>query len=291
MTSGQLGGAALVAVAAAAASLAIWITVRRWFVGPRFERINYRGATLVTATGVVPGAVAALAVMSLRFTAIGDSLLCRQLIASAAVIAVFTVLGFVDDLWAGRSGGGFAGHLRELKRGKITTGFTKAVGGGLAALVAAAAMQPEPDSWVSASMGGSVIRDGALIALAANTINLFDRAPLRAVKAALLLTGSVAAASIAEPGMAIAAVALFAVGALAVPEAREHLMQGDSGANAIGAALGAGAVLSLSPIGRALLLFVLLALNLASEKISFTRVINQSRILRTIDRFGSPHRS
>ena len=136
-----------------------------------------------------------------------------------------------------------------------------------------------------------MIRDGALIALAANTINLFDRAPLRAVKAALLLTGSVAAASIAEPGMAIAAVALFAVGALAVPEAREHLMQGDSGANAIGAALGAGAVLSLSPIGRALLLFVLLALNLASEKISFTRVINQSRILRTIDRFGSPHRS
>jgi hypothetical protein len=63
-------------------------------------------------------------------------------------------------------------------------------------------------------------------------------------------------------------------------------MLGDAGANVLGAALGLGVVLACSPGVRTGVLVAVALLNLASEWISFTKVINATPPLRAFDRLG-----
>ncbi|HET8929818.1 MAG TPA: hypothetical protein VFN21_04090, partial [Acidimicrobiales bacterium] len=69
-------------------------------------------------------------------------------------------------------------------------------------------------------------------------------------------------------------------------DAREQLMLGDAGSNILGAALGWGLVATTDWQAQVVVLVVLLALNAASEKVSFSRVIDETPVLRAIDRFG-----
>ncbi len=64
------------------------------------------------------------------------------------------------------------------------------------------------------------------------------------------------------------------------------MMLGDAGANPLGATLGLATVLAVSPMTRNWVLVVLLALNLVSERVSFSRVIERVPPLRVIDRAG-----
>jgi hypothetical protein len=66
----------------------------------------------------------------------------------------------------------------------------------------------------------------------------------------------------------------------------ERGMLGDSGANMLGAVLGAGAVLTLGLPGRVALLAVLAGLTLASERWSFSSAIDRFAPLRWLDRLG-----
>jgi len=61
---------------------------------------------------------------------------------------------------------------------------------------------------------------------------------------------------------------------------------GDTGANPLGAALGLMAAWYLPLAVKAVLLAALAALNLLSERISFSRVIEGSRFLDFLDRLG-----
>jgi UDP-N-acetylmuramyl pentapeptide phosphotransferase/UDP-N-acetylglucosamine-1-phosphate transferase len=63
-------------------------------------------------------------------------------------------------------------------------------------------------------------------------------------------------------------------------------MLGDTGANALGAALGSATVLVVGPGVRDIVALVLLALTLLSEVVSFSRVIAVVPPLRSIDRLG-----
>lgn len=63
-------------------------------------------------------------------------------------------------------------------------------------------------------------------------------------------------------------------------------MLGDAGANVVGAALGLGVVLACSPGARNAVLLVVAALNLVSERVSFSRVIAATPPLRAADRWG-----
>ncbi|MEI2654630.1 MAG: hypothetical protein V9G12_21215 [Microthrixaceae bacterium] len=67
-------------------------------------------------------------------------------------------------------------------------------------------------------------------------------------------------------------------------------MLGDAGSNVIGAVLGFGAVVATTPTQRWIVLVVLLALNVSSEFVSFSRIIDAVGPLRALDRLGSPHR-
>jgi hypothetical protein len=63
-------------------------------------------------------------------------------------------------------------------------------------------------------------------------------------------------------------------------------MLGDAGANAVGALLGLRLASSPSRGVRAALLTAITALTLASEKVSFTQVIEATPGLRELDRLG-----
>jgi UDP-N-acetylmuramyl pentapeptide phosphotransferase/UDP-N-acetylglucosamine-1-phosphate transferase len=244
----------------------------RRFRRPPHVKMNYRGREVVATAGIalVPplliGAGLAMAgerrVVALAIGAAGT--------ASAA-------LGYLDDVYGSRHAGGFIGHLKELVHGRVTTGLLKAFGGGVIGVAAA---------WWVGSRGVWVLVAGGVVALSSNLANLLDVRPGRAIKVwtpcatALMLSGL--------PGHSERTLVCLGGGVLAFLyfELREQVMLGDTGAGLLGAALGVAAVASLGRPALLAVLAVLVVLTAASEKFSFTRVIDAVPPLRWADRLG-----
>jgi hypothetical protein len=85
--------------------------------------------------------------------------------------------------------------------------------------------------------------------------------------------------------VALAAVA-GASAVLLIGDLREEHMLGDTGANAIGAAVGIATVLEASPGARNVVMVVLLALTLLSEVVSLSTIIGRVPPLRALDGWG-----
>lgn len=242
---------------------------------PVLRRENFRGRALPTGVGLCLVLVV-VAVEAVRSVA-GPVSSAPRILVLIAVLA-FGFLGLIDDLLGDARDRGIRGHVRAAFGGRLTTGAVKLAGGAAVALAVAAA-----------AGDGSVVRtfiDGALIALAANLGNLLDRAPGRTAKWALLAYAPLAfVMGTSEVGSALAPVAGATIGLLP-GDLRERYMLGDTGANAVGAALGTAAVLSLGAGARTVTALVLLALNLVSELVSFSRVIEVVAPLRVFDRVG-----
>lgn len=249
---------------------------------PALQRENYRGRRLATAGGIV--IVLAVLVVEAARTALAEfgagEELSDSLLRSMVLFAcfAFAFLGLIDDLLGTAEERGFAGHLRALAHGRLTTGAMKLFGGGVVAIVLAAA--PGEVS------GRRLLADAALVALAANLGNLLDRAPGRTIKVALLAYVPVALAAGTSPvGLALAPV-LGAGAGLLRADLRERLMLGDTGANLLGAVLGLGVVLETSRPVRSAVLVALVLLNLVSERVSFSSVIARVPALRFLDELG-----
>src|SRR6266511_2463652 len=127
----------------------------------------------------------------------------------------------------------------------------------------------------------AALREGRVTS---NLVNLLDLRPGRALKAGLL-TG-VPLALTRGTGGDLAAGASGAAAALLPADLGEEIMLGDAGANALGAVLGTAVVAGTGRLGRAGVLTGLVALTLASEKVSFTRVIERTPVLRELDALG-----
>jgi UDP-GlcNAc:undecaprenyl-phosphate/decaprenyl-phosphate GlcNAc-1-phosphate transferase len=252
---------------------------------PGLARRNYRDVMVPTAGGVLI-VVAVLVIEAGRAligaAGVGDEpglTEARSLVLFA--VFGFGLLGLVDDLLgddAADDERGFRGHVTALFDGRITTGFLKMFGGAGVAVVLVATP--------GFATGRRLVIDALLIALAANLGNLFDRAPGRAIKAglvayiplAIVLGGNAV-------GVAIAPVMGAALGLL-LPDLREELMIGDTGANVLGAVLGLGVVLGLGQTSRTVVLIVVATLNVLAEVVSFSRIIDRVPPLRAFDRLG-----
>jgi UDP-N-acetylmuramyl pentapeptide phosphotransferase/UDP-N-acetylglucosamine-1-phosphate transferase len=252
--------------------------------GSSLARVNYRrrvvvaGLGLLLPLGLLTWAAPLVAAVRLEpFRAARIGLLAPSGLAVVVAGLAFCLLGLVDDLVEDAASRGFRGHLRALAAGTLTGGGVKLLGGAVAALVVAGLAGPEGRS------GWWLPVEAAVVASAANVANLLDLRPGRCAKVFLPLWG--AGCLLDPPGGAWSA-GLAGAGLAAVPlDLREEGMLGDAGANALGAVV--GTLLLAGPVWLLLAAAaVLLGLQLASERVSFTRVIEGNRILRAADRLG-----
>lgn len=271
-----LPSAAAGAVAAAATSAA----ARRRAAAPggpdRWTRTNHAGrpVTLLEGPEYVLGATAGSLLAGSRAGLLGT--------------AAAGVLGALDDLAGDAARKGLRGHLAALGRGQVTTGAVKVVGLVLTGLVAAAVQAADhhlaPGRHRSTRVV-DVLVGGAVVAGTANLVNLLDLRPGRALKATILL-----GAPLALAGSAAAPAAVGAAAAALRDDLAGASMLGDTGANAAGALLGVALLDRLGRRGRLVALGVLTVLTLASERVSFTTVIESTPVLREIDAWGRPAR-
>jgi hypothetical protein len=238
-----------------------------------WRRRNYRDREVDLLAG--PAVAAGAAVALLPLAAAGRP-------GGVLVTAAAGALGAYDDLVGGRHARGLRGHLRALRSGQLTTGAVK-LGGLTAAAGGAAALD-------AGTVGGA-----PLVAGTANLVNLLDLRPGRALKATLGLCGALLAVHAVrglrgghpDAAAGAAALAVAGVAAVALPgDLAERTMIGDCGANALGAAVGAVAVATLSRRGRAAALTAVVALTLASERVSFSAVIERTPVLARMDAWG-----
>jgi hypothetical protein len=230
-------------------------------------RTNFRGrgVTLLQGPAVASGVCAAGLLVP------GPSPRVRA--AGALAAAGAAAFGAYDDLAGSERARGLRGHLGALARGRVTTGAVKILGIGVTGVAAAALLRrPLVDTAL----------DGALIAASANLVNLFDLRPGRAAKVCLMA----AAPALASPAAPLVGPVVGAAAALLPDDLAERSMLGDTGANALGAALGVAAVARSPRPVRALLLGGAVALTLASERVSFSRVIDRVPVLRRLDLWG-----
>jgi UDP-N-acetylmuramyl pentapeptide phosphotransferase/UDP-N-acetylglucosamine-1-phosphate transferase len=286
-------GAALAAVSSAITAAAAVRAVPA-VPGARsaLARTNFRGREVSLAGGLAyaAGAGAAAAVA-------GGPVGVAAAVAGIGAGAV----GAYDDAVGGRPGHaaakGFRGHLAALRQGRVTSGLVKIVGIGVAGLAAAGhldyrqARPAELRPAARASRRGRRRLDavdtlvaGALIAGTANLFNLFDLRPGRALKVGL--AASVPLALAGGPAAPAAAATAGAAAALLPADLGERIMLGDAGANALGALLGTVAAARTGRRGRLALLAGVVALTAASERVSFTGVIERTPVLRRLDALG-----
>ena len=237
----------------------------------RWQRTNHAGrpVTLLEGPAATAGATTGV-LLRAAITSGGD---IRRTAADLVAITGAAAVGAYDDLFGSTQAKGFRGHLHALQQGVITSGMIKIAGIGASAL--AAALIDRPSAAARPGRVAELLVNAALTAGTANLVNLFDLRPGRAAKVIIGLGALTPGA-----GPVVGA----AVGVLPDDLAGASML-GDCGANALGAGLGVAAGRLPRPV-RLLALGTVAGLTLASEKISFTAVIEKNAVLSAIDAFG-----
>ena len=268
-----------------------YVLRRKRIKASQWERTNFHGVTVSLRGGV------AMAGASVASAAVASALSDQPRAALGGVVASLGggLAGYIDDVDQGAHDGGkvakgLKGHLGALAHGQVTTGVIKIAGIGASALAASALVGSK-----ATSMGGKVADlalNTVLIAGAANLANLLDLRPGRALKATVLVAAPLSYFSCAAaktPASPASAQRLLASGLNAaaitalVEDLQETTMLGDTGANAAGALLGTSLAANDSwklRLGTAL---GVVGLILASEKVSFSKVIAANPALNWLD--------
>lgn len=272
-----------------------WFVLRGTLESTVFLRENYRHHRVPTAGGlvVVLAVVVVEAIRSL-FAASGvgseETITTSRLLVIAVVVG-FSTLGLADDLGSAGNSRGFRGHLAALQSGRLTTGGLKLIGGSAVALIVAG--PASFDGIRGKNTLWHVVVDALVIALSANLVNLFDRAPGRSIKVSTLMFSFLVVGALVTSRandlrqLVGTAVVLGAALAVLLDDLHERLMIGDTGSNAIGAAVGLSIVFTTTNSTRLIVLLVLLLLNTASEFVSFSALIDSFAPFRAFDRLGT----
>jgi UDP-N-acetylmuramyl pentapeptide phosphotransferase/UDP-N-acetylglucosamine-1-phosphate transferase len=211
----------------------------------RWERENHAGRTV----GLYAGPASAVAV------AAGAG---RVRPAAGLAVLAAGVCGAYDDVAGDRDPRrGFRAHLTALRDGEVTSGAVKLFGICGAGLVAGAVMKERPLDKVLA---------GVVIAGAAHLVNLVDVRPGRA--AAVVLALGAPGLLKRGPGAETAAAAMGAAAAVLPDDLAGRTMLGDTGAHALGAALGAAVVEGNGRAGLAAHAVALVAAAVCGDRVS-----------------------
>ena len=290
-----------------------YVLRRKRIKASQWERTNFHGVTVSLRGGV------AMAGASAASAAVASALSDQPRAALGGVVASLGggLAGYIDDVDQGAHDGGkvargLKGHLGALAHGQVTTGVIKIAGIGASALAASALVGSKATS--VSGKAADLALNTVLIAGTANLANLLDLRPGRALKATVLVatplsyfscaaaktpawetsataSGAVASETPAAPASASGASAqrLLASGLNAaaitalVEDLQETTMLGDTGANAAGALLGTSMAANDSWKLRLGATLGVVGLILASEKVSFSKVIAANPALNWLD--------
>ena len=199
----------------------------------------------------------------------------RIVLASVTVALLMAAAGVYDDLRGDEQSRGFKGHLKQAAAGRLSGGVVKMAAGAVAGLSAGFLIDD----------GRAAFEIAVVVALASNLVNLLDRAPGRASKVVLL--AALPVVLFGHPGWTLGAAGLLGALLVCTPiDLAEQAMLGDAGANALGAVTGLGLAVGMEERGRLIAFGILLAANLASERWSFSQLIESIPGLRALDRWG-----
>ena len=298
-----------------------YVLRRKHIKASQWERTNFHGATVSLRGGVaMAGASVASAAVASVLSDQPRAALGGAVAALGGGLAGY--IDDVDQGAhdGGKVAKGLKGHLGALAHGQVTTGVIKIAGIGASALAASALVGSKATS--VSGKAADLALNTVLIAGAANLANLLDLRPGRALKATVLVaaplsyfscadaktpasgasvtsaTASVTSGASGAPSATPAAPAsasgasaqrLLASGLNAaaitalVEDLQETTMLGDTGANAAGALLGTSLAANDSWKLRLGATLGVVGLILASEKVSFSKVIAANPALNWLD--------
>ncbi len=233
---------------------------------------NYRGEKIPGVMGIVIIIVTIITVSIAYLINITES---KYIILSVFMCSFMGLVGLIDDLFGDDYVKGFSGHIRQLLKGHFTTGGLKAIAGVMISI--AITIQISISNW-------DVFINVLIILFTTNFINLLDTQPGRAVKGFILLT---LVTGVFSNIILFHCIVLGVIIAYMSIDLKAKGMLGDVGSNFIGMVLGISIVMSITNIAiRIVILLVMLTLNLLSERISFSKIIEKTSILRVLDHLG-----
>lgn len=246
----DFGGAVLSGAVAAGVARGVYRALRSR-PRERLRRVNHagRGVDLCAGPAVAVGAAAGVAALPLP---------ARTRCAASLAVLAAAGCGAYDDLaGADDPRRGLRAHLGALRDGEVTSGAVKLLGIGAAGLAAGALLKERPVDRLLA---------GVVIAATAHLVNPMDVRPAAAVVTVLALgapglPGGGAAAALAAAPMGAAA-------AVVADDLGERTMIGDTGAHALGAALGAAVAAGRGRAGLLVHATGLVAVAVYGERVS-----------------------
>jgi UDP-GlcNAc:undecaprenyl-phosphate GlcNAc-1-phosphate transferase len=256
----------------------------RFMMEARLVKPNYREERIPAVAGLI------FLVLLPLTTVLGLIFAVKSFTTVNAVLFLFVTLGmgligFIDDVVGTHDYKGFRGHFRALLReNRLTTGAFKACFGGILALVfsitSANLVQDKMTWW-------PVFSNFLLVTLSANAINLFDLRPGRAGK--IYLLGFIVILMFSQNFEVYIGLFLpvLAIMLFYLPyDLKARVMMGDVGSNLLGASLGIMMAWMFSDRAKVVAIVILTLLHLAAEKVSFSKLIEKHRFLRSLDDLG-----
>ncbi|HEV3474199.1 MAG TPA: hypothetical protein VG602_02415 [Actinomycetota bacterium] len=248
------------------------------FVGSaprRLLRRNHAGRMVPAVLGValVGGVIAGALAAGL---AAGENVGRIEAVVLIGVVAM-AAAGLADDVLGHRGARGLLGHLTGLLRGQVSTGLLKLGVGVGAGIVLAVALGGPPVRTVATAV---------VVPVAANLWNGLDVRPGRSLKWGIVALLPLLAASREVGYGQVAAAALGgAVGVLPF-DLLERGMLGDAGSNPLGLIAGAGLAIVLPTPWLLVAAAMAVALQVAAETVTLSRLIEGAPPLRWFDRLG-----
>ena len=255
--------------------LLLWAAFRGAEEGSGATRANFRGKRVVVCGGPLIAVAGSIGVAIL----IRSGELPPSRVWVLLGILLCMTAGLIDDFFGEKRTKGLRGHIRALiLDGRVTTGLVKILLIGGAAVVV---LIPIDEGY---SLFGLVL-DLLLVTALAGLANLLDTRPGRCLKGVGLLL--LVSAPLGSSGvLADLSPLVLAATAFLLLDLGEKAMLGDSGSNTVGFMAGVTLAMSQSLLVRGLLAAAALILNLVSERVSFTGIIERDPVLRWLDRLG-----
>jgi UDP-N-acetylmuramyl pentapeptide phosphotransferase/UDP-N-acetylglucosamine-1-phosphate transferase len=237
----------------------------------KLQRVNFKGQNIPAGYGFV---ISTSAIPVYLMMAVA-SVISRDAWSYIVAILGFGLLGLADDIYGTREAGGFKGHFSLLLKGRVTTGIIKVFAGGILSLLLGLI--------IAGYHPIAVIVNGLLIALSANTLNLLDLRPGRAVSffwlGLIILILAFPKSIFQVMLLPVIIPCLY----LTILDRSAKVMLGDAGSNVLGAVLGVSFAMAAGSPCKITIIILLICIHVYAEKYSISRLIESNRILRRID--------